>query len=210
MLVDAFPDYSGKFEVIYDINNPLFITGMAKVGKSYADRFDGIRILTVGRLANKKGYDIALEACRKLKEKGIHFRWYVLGKGPMKEVIEAYIEEYKLKDHFILLGAEANPYSYISNADIYVQTSRSEGFGLAIAEARMLNIPVVTTRFDAVYNQMINEKNGLVVDMDAEAVSEGILRLINDHELKQSIVKYLHTEKKGNVEEMEKIYQLIG
>ena len=90
-----------------------------------------------------------------------------------------------------MLGVKANPYPYIKNSDIYVQTSKYEGFGLAIAEARMLNIPVVTTRFDAVYNQMIDEKNGLVVDMNADAVCDGILRLINDTELRERIVQYL-------------------
>ncbi|WP_249308760.1 glycosyltransferase [Lederbergia citrea] len=108
------------------------------------------------------------------------------------------------------MGIKANPYPFIKNSDIYVQTSRFEGFGLAIAEARMLNIPVVATRFDAVYNQMVEGKNGLVVDMEAGAVCEGILQLINDVELRDEIIEYLHAEKKGNVEEINKFYQLIG
>ena len=103
------------------------------------------------------------------------------------------------------MGVEANPYPYFKDADIYVQTSKFEGFGLAIAEARMLNIPVVTTRFDAVYSQMIDEKNGLVVDMEAEAVADGILRLITNQRLKADIVEYLRAEKKGNVEEIERL-----
>ena len=139
---------------------------MSGLGNGFEDSFTGIRILTIGRLANQKGYDIALEACKKLKEKGINFRWYVLGKGPLKEEIEKYIIKNNLSKHFILLGVEANPYPFIKNTDIYVQTSRFEGFGLALAEARMLNVPIVTTRFDAVYNQMIDGKNGLVVDME--------------------------------------------
>ena len=88
-------------------------------------------------------------------------------------------------------------------------TSDLEGFGLAIAEARMLNKPVVTTRFDAVFNQMIHEKNGLVVDMNSEAVFNGIMRLINDESLRKNIIKYLENEKKGNVEEIDKFYKLI-
>ena len=74
----------------------------------------------------------------------------------------------------------------------------------------MLNIPVVTTEFDAVYNQIVQGKNGLVVDMDSESIANGILKLINDEELRNSIVKYLKTEKKGNTEELEKFYELIG
>ena len=46
-------------EVIYDINDPNFISKMSVIGESYNDNFDGLRILTVGRLANQKGYDIA-------------------------------------------------------------------------------------------------------------------------------------------------------
>ncbi len=210
ILLETFPNYSEQIEVIYDINNPKFISNMANIGNSYEDDFDGIRILTIGRLANQKGYDFALEACKKLKEKGIKFRWYALGKGPLKEEIEAVIKENNLSEHFILLGVKANPYAYIRDSDIYVQTSKFEGFGLAIAEARMLNIPVVTTRFDAAYNQMVEGKNGLVVDMEADAVCEGILKLINDNDLRNEIIEYLHSEKKGNVEEIEKFYHLIG
>jgi glycosyltransferase involved in cell wall biosynthesis len=210
IFIETFPKYSEKMKVIYDINNAEFIRNMAGLGESYNDDFEGIRILTIGRLSDQKGYDIALQACKKLKEKGIRFRWYALGKGPQKEEIENYIKENHLVDYFILLGVRSNPYPFIKNADIYVQTSKFEGFGLAIAEARMLNVPVVTTRFDAVYNQMVDEKNGLVVDMNADAVFEGILKLIEDHQLRQEICDYLKAEKKGNVEEIEKIYQLIG
>lgn len=208
-VMKTFPMYSDKIETIYDINNSKFISEMADLEESYDDNFDGIRILTIGRLANQKGYDIALEACKKLKEWGVKFRWYALGKGPLEGEVEAYIKGNGLSKHFILLGVKANPYPYIKDADIYVHTSRSEGFGLAIAEARMLNVPVVTTKFDAVYNQMIDGKNGLVVDMNADAVYEGIMTLINKKELRENIIDYLRKEKKGNVEEIEKFYKLI-
>lgn len=210
IFLETFPQYFDKVKIIYDINDSKFITKMAEIGEKYDDNFLGVRILTVGRLANQKGYDIALEACKILKEKGINFRWYSLGIGPLKDEIEKYIVDNKLEDYFKLLGVKSNPYPYIKNCDIYVQTSKFEGFGLAIAEARMLNKPVVTTRFDAVYNQMVDRKNGLVVDMDAKGVSDGILELINNKELKNEIVDYLTKEKKGNIEELDKFYELIG
>lgn len=210
ILNEVFPEYNNKIEVIYDINDPNFISKMSLIGESYNDNFDGLRILTVGRLAKQKGYDIALEACKILRDKGINFRWYSLGIGPLKDEIEEYIIDNNLEENFKLLGVKSNPYPYIKNCDIYVQTSKFEGFGLAIAEARMLNKPVVTTRFDAVYNQMIDRKNGLVVDMNAEAVANGILELIHNKELTNNIIEYLKIEKKGNVEELDKFYDLIG
>ncbi|MFA1820244.1 glycosyltransferase [Virgibacillus oceani] len=210
VFTETFPEYEDKMTVVYDINNPHIISKMAEIGIGYKDNFDGVRILTVGRLNKQKGYDIALDACKKLKESGLHFRWYAMGKGPFQQEVEQYIAENDLQEHFILLGVETNPYPFVKNADIYVQPSRFEGFGLAIAEARMLNVPVVTTRFDAVYNQMVDGKNGLVVDMNAAAVCDAVLKLISDKELRERIVCYLENEKKGNVEEVEKFYQLIG
>lgn len=210
VFIETFPEFYDKVKIIYDINDSKFITKMSEIGESYEDNFSGLRLLTVGRLANQKGYDIALEACKILKDKGINFRWYSLGIGPLKSEIEEYIRKNNLEEHFILLGVRANPYSYIKDCDIYVQTSKFEGFGLAIAEARMLNKPVVTTRFDAVYNQMIDRQNGLVVDMDAQGVANGILELINNKQLNDSIIEYLKSEKKGNIEELEKVYELIN
>lgn len=209
VLKKLFPYYADKIKVIYDINNPNIISEMANSGVGFKDTFDGIRILTIGRFDPLKGYDIALAACKLLKEKGIKFKWYALGKGPLQREIEDYIRENKLTDDFILLGVNANPYQFLKKSDIYVQTSRTEGFGLAIAEARMLNIPIVTTKFDSVNNQMIQERNGLIVDMNADAVCQGIFRLLNDRELKNNIINYLHTEKKGNIEEIKKFYSLI-
>ena len=207
---EVFPQYSSKIEVIYDINDANLICKMANSGQSYQDNFTGIRMLTIGRLAHQKGYDIALEACRILRDEGVSFRWYALGVGPLENEIRKLINDYQLEDYFILLGVKSNPYPYIKDCDIYVQTSKFEGFGLAIAEARMLNKPIVTTRFDAVYNQMIHGKNGLVVDMNGKSVAEGIKKMILDSQFRNSITSYLEHEKKGNVEELDKVTVLLN
>ncbi|MBM7618267.1 glycosyltransferase involved in cell wall biosynthesis [Bacillus tianshenii] len=210
IFLETFPEYQSKMNVIYDINDPRIISEMSVLHYNENIEFEGLKLLTIGRLASQKGYKIALETCRMLKEAGVHFRWYVLGKGPEEDEIKKYIHENDLANHFILLGTRVNPYPIIKNSDIYVQTSKYEGFGLAIAEARMLNIPVVTTRFDAVYNQMTHEKNGLVVDMSSSAVFNGILRLIQDQDLKMEIIEYLKAEPKGNLSELDKFHELIG
>ena len=209
IFIETFPKYKNNIEIIYDINDSNMINKMSNIGDTYEDQFEGIRILTIGRLAYQKGYDIALEACKILKSRGINFRWYVLGKGQLEVEIKQYINENDLSKEFKLLGITANPYKYIKDCDIYVQTSRFEGFGLAIAEARMLNVPVVATEFDAVYNQMIDGKNGLVVKMDSTAVADGICELVNNKNIYNEIVSYLEKEKKGNTEELDKFYSLI-
>lgn len=209
--IRVFPELSGKGTIIRDINNARLVERMAGLPSEASEQMqaDCLRLLTVGRLELVKGYDFAVEAGRILKENGVRFKWYVLGKGSLEAEIRRDIEEKALQDEFVLLGVKANPYPYYLNADIYVQPSRSEGFGLAIAEARILNIPVVATRFDAVYAQMVEGENGLVVDMDGKGVAEGIMRLAKDKALYEHIKNYLLHEKKGNTEEFAKFEALI-
>lgn len=207
----VFPEAAKKSTIIYDINDGSLMADMAQMENTAATDMScgGVKLLTVGRLAPQKGYDIALEACRILKERDVDFCWYALGRGTLEQEIRQSMAEKEIEDRFVLLGTRANPYPYYKEADIYVQTSRFEGFGLAIAEARMLNTPVVTTRFDAVDAQMVDGENGLVVDMTAEAVADGIQRLLDDRALYAHIVDYQSREKKGNYEEIEKIYRLL-
>lgn len=210
MLAEVFPEFSSKIGVLYDINNPGLIGKMAEGGESYTDNFSGIRLLTVGRLAAPKGYDIAAAACKKLKEKGIHFRWYIVGDGMLRSEIEEDIKQNHLQDHLILLGAKSNPYPYIKNCHIYVQTSKFEGFGLAIAEARMLNKPIVTTNFSGVDDQIIDGENGLIVAMNSHAVCDGIIKMLADNGLRNKIITHLKNEKKGNVDEFDKLLNYLN
>ena len=203
----VFPQYRDKTTTLLDINNPKMIIDMAKEPCTLPDQ-QGLTLVTAGRLVPQKGYDIATKAAYLLKERGIEFHWYVLGDGD-RTPIERDIADYGLDGHFTLLGAKENPYPYMKAADIYVQTSRFEGYCLTLAEARMLDVPCVTTNFDVVYAQMVDGENGLVVDMTAEAVADGIMRLAMDSELYQHIQSYQMSEKKGNVEEIENLYKLV-
>lgn len=202
---------AGKMTCMPDLISVETIERLStEVDQPYNDEAD-VRLLTVARLdAKDKGYDITLEACRILKQRGVNFKWYAIGRGAFRPTIEQFVQEHGLQDTFILLGTTPNPYPFIKHCDIYVQTSRHEGFGLSIAEARILNRPVVTTQFDSVFNQMVQEKNGLVVPIDATAVADGIQRMIEDKKLYDRIVDYQRVEKKGNSEEINKFYKMIG
>lgn len=205
---DELPEMASKTTVIWDIHDVGQIISLAEDAENDFDKTQ-FNILTVGRLAYEKGIDIAIDACKILKKKGLSFKWYVLGKGPCKEELERQIKLNNLEDRFILLGVRSNPYPYFKDADLYVQTSRHEGYGLAIAEARILNTPVVTTEFDAVYDQMKQGINGLVVPFVPAAIADAIEKLMTDKSLYDSIAANLKNEKKGNYEEYDKFVNLI-
>lgn len=206
----TYPQFSNKMTVIWDMLDAKTIGQLSAESPNKPMANDISCLLTIARLNNhQKGYDISLQACKILKERGVRFRWYAIGQGPYREEMEQFIRMNHLEDTFILLGTTPNPYPYIKDCTLYVQTSRHEGYGLSIAEARILNKPIVTTEFDAVYNQMVPGKNGLVVKQDAVAVADAIERILKDKELYNSIVAYLQQEKKGNTEEIQKFYKLV-
>ena len=209
LTISVYPQMSDKIVTMYDINNANLIRKMAEIENPFRNLKQKIKIVTVGRLVEQKGYDLLTVACKYLKNEGIKFVWYIVGEGPERKNIEKDIQEIGLEDCLFLQGEKDNPYSYMKNADVYVQTSRFEGYCLTLAEARILNVPIVSTNFDVVYNQLENEKNGLVVEMTGEFIAEGVLRIIRDEALREKIVHNLEKEKKGNVEEIDKLYQLF-
>ncbi|MEH7549437.1 glycosyltransferase [Neobacillus vireti] len=209
VLINELPSNKAKVNVIYDIISPTLINSMSNQTGGFKDNYKGTRILTIGRLVYQKGYEMAIEACKSLKNQGYQFRWYAIGEGDLRNKLEGLIRKNDLQDTFIFLGTHQNPYTYLKQCDIYVQPSRFEGYGLAIAEARILKKPIVATNFTVVHNQIRNEENGLIVEMNSEDIFNGIKRLIEDNNLRNDICLNLENEKVGTEGELQKIYALL-
>lgn len=209
-IISINPKYKDKIEVIKDVLDPSLI---AKMADEYEVNFssDFINIVTVARLVmGYKGYDIAIEAAKNLRELDIKFKWYVIGDGPDREKIEQLILKYNLQNHFILLGSKKNPYPYMKKCDIYVQTSRVEGLGLTVIEAKMLKSLIVTTNFSTASEIIENDNTGLIVGLSGEAVADGILQYIDDIKLKDRIKKNLLESKVEDFnDEIKKIRNLL-
>lgn len=189
------PEFSEKYITVWDIINPDLTRKLAKESCVNLRKDNGEYIfVTTGRLVPPKGYDIAIEAAKILKENGVKFKWYFIGEGPERQTIEHSIETNALTNHIILLGLQTNPYKYMEQADVYVQTSKFEGFGMTIAEAKILGKPIVSTNFDVVYNQITHEKNGLISEMSGKSVADNIYRMITDNELRNSIIEEVNRE----------------
>ena len=206
---EHWPALKSKSVTIRDIMDPRIIYKLADADSEQINEEGVLTLVTLGRLTYQKGYDITIEAARILKERNIKFKWFILGKGPLEKEIRNSIEENGLSEMVFLLGVKDNPYPYLRQADIYVQTSRHEGFGIAIAEARTLNIPVVATRFNTVFMQMKDKVNGLVTDMNGKSVADAIVKLHEDRGLYISIKRNLESEKKDNSEVLEKFYSIL-
>lgn len=181
---------------IYDIINPEVIRSLAqeKVNDMESMRDGEYNLLTVGRLTKPKNHLLAVDAAKILADEGISFKWYFVGEGAMRSSIEARINELGLGQHVVLLGFKENPYPYMARADVYVQTSSFEGFGLTIAEAKILHRPVVSTNFDVVHDQITEGENGLIAEMTPESVAQRIKELLQNEPLKNRIISNLQKE----------------
>ena len=178
---------SAKLYTVYDILNVDLIWKMSRESLEGSSRHE-VTIVTTGRLAPPKNHVLAVETAAILKKKGIDFVWYFVGDGSERVRIERLIQQYALEEQVKLVGMKPNPYPYMAMADVYVQTSSFEGFGLTINEARILHKPVVSTNFPVVYNQIKDGENGLIAEMTPESVAEKILMLINDDALRERII----------------------
>lgn len=210
-IINVNKEYENKIEVIKDIVNPKLITDMANEENV---NFDGnnINIVTVARLVQGyKGYDLAIKAAKLLKDSGQGFKWYSVGDGHDRKKIETLIKENNVEKYFILLGAKENPYPYMKAADIYVQPSRKEGFGLTVIEAKILKKLIVSTNFETSKEIINNKVDGLIVGQDSKELYNGIITYIDNKELVNKIENNLDLEKPYNsILEIEKIYKIIN
>ena len=160
--------------------------------------YSGLKLVTVGRLHEQKGIDLAVEAARVLKEMGTEFRWLAVGEGGERARLEALISRYGLDDRFILVGAQENPYTFMRACDILVQPSRVEGKSIVLDEAKMLCKPIVVTRYPTVGDSILHGETGWVTDMTGPALAEGIWHMHKETTLREAIVSRLEQMPKGN------------
>lgn len=207
--INVQPDLEDKLRVIYDPVSPKFLHNLAEKGEGFIDDYKGIRILSIGRLVESKGHKLAIEACAKLIEAGYNIRWYVIGEGEEERNLKEKISSLNLENHFFLLGVKQNPYPFLLQSDLYVHASRIEGFGLAIQEARIFRKPIVTTNFTVVTDQITHNQNGIIVEMNADAIFDGVKQILDDESLRQQIKNYLELDDASTEDEIYKLYAII-
>ena len=179
-----FPQFENRTYVFYNIVIPAEIKKMAVEGDSFNDKYNGIKILTVGRFSKEKGQYLIPAAVVELKKVNIPFRWYLIGDGKEKENIQNRVKELNIEDDIIFLGAVNNPYKYMQDCDIYVQTSVHEGFGITVEEVKVFNKPIVVTNFASAMDLLEHEKTGLIVDITSDGIYKALVRLFLSTDLK--------------------------
>ena len=187
-----YPRHASKISVVENYTDKELIYSQSK-------EFDvgvpenKLILCSCGRFAPVKGFDLAVESAKILKEKGIDFVWYLVGDGPEKEKLTTLIDKYGLGDNITMTGMQKNPYPYMDACDIYVQPSYQEALGLTMLEAHRLGKPVITTATIGGCKLVKNGINGIVCEINSDAIAESIANLIKDKEKLDKIINNLES-----------------
>lgn len=200
--LECFPEYADKVVVFYNYINKQKILEASKAF-SYDDGYEGIKLLTVGRVCAEKGQDMIPPIVKKLIKNGYKLRWYCVGDGEKRKELEKLIHASKTESSIVLLGNQNNPYPYYRMADIYVQPSRHEGFGITLSEAKIFSLPIITTNFGGADEQISDKKTGMIVRVDEDEIYNAIVMLLDNTDMVLRFKQNLQNDPKCCVSDLD-------
>lgn len=142
-------------------------------------------VTSMGTLNRVKAFDKLVHVAKRFCDAGYSIHFQVIGEGDSEKQLGKLCEELGVQHLFCFSGFMNNPYPYLKGSDIYVSTSLSEGFSLAIGEAMCLRVPVVATRTAGATELLDEGRCGILTEFDDEAIYNGIKALVDDEELRK-------------------------
>lgn len=153
------------------------------IGKKY--------LLILGRIDKKKGFDLLIPAFANIAAKINDIKLVIAGNTdtPYYHSIIHFIQKYDISDRVIFAGEVTgdDKWSLYKNALMFVLPSYSENFGMSVVEAMACGCPVVISDKVGIYKEVKQNEAGIIVNTTIESVAEGILKLLNDENLRRKI-----------------------
>lgn len=162
-------------------------------------------LLSCGRLYSVKNFRSIPRIASIMLKNGIDLKWYIVGEGSDRGLIEERIREYGVEGRVVLLGQKENPYPYMAACDLYVQPSLYEGKAVAVREAQILGRPVAITDFPTAKSQLTEGVDGVIVPLDEEGCAEALTRLLRDSEMLEKLKKGCNESDYGTEKDMERV-----
>lgn len=139
--------------------------------------------VSVGRLHTRKGYHKLMDAHKKLLNEGFQHTVIIIGDG---EELTNLLEQQKnlgVQKSFVFAGNQMNPYPFIKNADFFIMPSESEAWPLVIAEALILQKPIIATKVGDVESMIEDRKTGYLIDYDTNEIYVAMKEFLTNEKL---------------------------
>ena len=166
------------------IYNPVDLQRISELSLNHSNPYcgDGPHLLAVGRLSREKGYDLLLDAMAMVHQALPYAKLTVLGTGPLEGALLAQRTSLGLSEVVRFIGFEPNPYPYFRRADLFVLSSRFEGFPNALLEALALGTRAVAADCPGGAREIAGHFSGctFVRSEDAAALARGILDILSE------------------------------
>lgn len=180
-------DYRLDADKVLTIGNPVDIGALASASAAARKSTAPIAangepvVIAVGRLTRQKGFDILIKAFARVESAA---KLVILGEGPDRESLLGLAKVENVAGRLLMPGFVAEPAAWFAHANVFVLSSRWEGFGHVIVEAMAAGVPVIAT--DCPHGPadiVANGHNGILVkEGDPIAIAEAIEDLLNDVE----------------------------
>lgn len=171
-------EYKNK-RIIY---NPIIDDEITEKAERNLIEYKDFTIISSGRLDKQKGYDRLIKAHSKLVKNFPH-NLVILGEGIERENLEKIIRDLGVESSVELKGFMKNPYPYIKAADLYVCSSRTEGYPLVVAETVILEKAILATNITGPKEILDNGLYGKICDDSEYGIYEGIREFLIDKNL---------------------------
>lgn len=199
---ELYPSLKRKMDVIYNPfnferikaksieNEDLSVEEKELLKKNY--------FLSASRIDEKqKDFTTLVKAFKLMKNNGINEKLYIIGSGPDEMKIKDLVNELKLENEVLFLGAKKNPYVWMENAKLYIHSSKFEGFGLILVEAMILDSLVISSDCPVGPKEILeNGDSGILFKTgDEYNLAEVVIKMQKNNEeilkIKENIKKHI-------------------
>lgn len=177
---ESFIEVIERYKNVFTIYNMLSSKSIERKSLEELEaKKEKFTIVAAGRLVEQKGFDRLLNIAKRLNEDGLNYELWLVGGGPDEEKLKAFAKGNALTN-VKLLGQQSNPYKYMRQADLYVCSSRYEGYNLTVAEALLLEIPVLSTNCTGPCEILDGGRYGIIVENSEDGLYQGIKHLLEN------------------------------